>query len=130
MGRVVLRFIRAVMTPPAVSITREEGQHQEEDPQSSPQESMAVWTAEPYATTSSELMLLLGTLLWKSETSLTMRRIRLEPPIETISWTFDCRSWSPGGPLDRLQKRSWQSSSKRARVREVEKSMPSESRFR
>ena len=56
------------MTPPAVLITREEGQHQE-DPESSPQERMAVWTAEPYATTS-ELMLLLGTLPWKkSETS-------------------------------------------------------------
>ena len=66
----MLSFMRAVMTPPAVSITREEGQHQEEDLESSPQERMAVWTAEPYATTSSELMLLLSTLPWKkSETS-------------------------------------------------------------
>ena len=42
------------------------------------------------ATASSRLMLLLGSLsLKKSETSLTMRGIQVDPPTKTISWMLD-----------------------------------------
>src|SRR5262245_56106486 len=52
-------------------------------------ERMAACTAAPYATASSGLMLLLGSLpLKKSDASLTMRGICTEPPIKTISWTL------------------------------------------
>jgi hypothetical protein len=57
------------------------------------------------------------------ETSLT---IRVEPPTKTISWTSDLsilesqRTFSTGSRVPR--NRSWQSSSKRARVREVYRS--------
>ena len=59
----------------------------------------------------------------KLEISLMLREIRVEPPTKTISWTFDLlisESWRTFSTSSRvLRKRSWQSSSKRARVRKV-----------
>ena len=127
-GTVVLRLMRAVMTPPAVSIPSERGETSSKSKscvfsEVSP-ERMAAWTAAPYATASSGLIDLLGSLpLKKSDTSLTMRGIRVEPPTRTISCTLPLsifesrRTFSTGSRV--LRKRSWHSSSKRARVREV-----------
>jgi hypothetical protein len=62
-------------------------------------------------------------LLNKSETTFTIRGIQVEPPTKTISWTFDLSilksrtTFSAGSGA--LKKRSWYSSSKWARVREV-----------
>ena len=59
----------------------------------------------------------------KSETSLKIRGIRVEPPTETISSTLALlilesrRTFLTGSRV--LRKRSWHNSSKRARVREV-----------
>src|ERR1700676_1772453 len=89
-GTVVLHLMSAVMTPPAVSIPRDKGAISRRRRSCvfsdvSP-ERMAAWTAAPYVTASSGLMLLWDSLpLKKSDTSLTIRGIRVEPSRRTIS---------------------------------------------
>ena len=96
---------------------------------------IAARTMAPQATASSTLMDSLRSLpLKKSDPSLTIRGIRVEPPARTISWTLDLlifesrRDFSAASRVER--KRSWQSSREQARVSEVDKSMPSKSERR
>mmetsp|Transcript_17000 Transcript_17000/g.51530 ORF Transcript_17000/g.51530 Transcript_17000/m.51530 type:complete len:266 (+) Transcript_17000:655-1452(+) len=95
-------------------------------------ERMAACTAAPYATASSGLIDLDGSLpLKKSVRSETTLGMRVEPPTRTTSctWPLDIfesrRHFSTGSMVER--KRSMQSSSKRARVMDEKKSMPSKS---
>ena len=90
------------------------------------------WTAAPYATASSGLMPLFGSLpLKKSLRSCCTFGMRVEPPTRTTSSISDFLSsessktfWTG---VSVFLKRSMQSSSKRARVSVSEKSMPSKS---
>ncbi|KAG8126575.1 hypothetical protein E2320_021724, partial [Naja naja] len=123
-GIVVLRLIKAVITPPAVSIPRESGAT------SSSRRSctfsdlspirIAACTAAPYATASSGFMLLFSSFpLKKSWSNFWILGIRVEPPTRTISLICPLsslasrRAFSTGSRVPR--KRSALSSSKRAR---------------
>jgi len=87
----VFLAISTVMTPPAVSIPRDNGATSNNkrswifsDPELV---KIAAYTAAPYATASSGLMLLFGSLpLKKSYKSCTTFGIRVEPPTKTTSW--------------------------------------------
>mmetsp|Transcript_12628 Transcript_12628/g.31494 ORF Transcript_12628/g.31494 Transcript_12628/m.31494 type:complete len:266 (+) Transcript_12628:963-1760(+) len=126
--------MRTVITSPAVSRPSERGVTSSSSRSSvlaePVPERIAAWTAAPYATASSGLIDLEGSLpLKKSESSCTTFGMRVEPPTSTTSCTwfldiFASRStFSTGSIVPR--KRSMLSSSKRARVIEEKKSMPS-----
>ena len=122
-GKMVFHFMRAVMTPPGVSTPREKGvTSSRRKPwifsQMSP-ERITAW-----------MTLVLGSFpLKESETSLTIRGIRVEPPTKTISWTLDLsilesrKTFFTGSRV--LRNRSWHNPSERARVRKVWKLMSS-----
>mmetsp|Transcript_22411 Transcript_22411/g.42738 ORF Transcript_22411/g.42738 Transcript_22411/m.42738 type:complete len:337 (-) Transcript_22411:604-1614(-) len=133
-GMVVLRGIKTVITPPAVSSPRDRGVTSRRsksctfsDP--SP-ERMAACTAAPYATASSGLMLLHSSFpLKKSESRDWILGIRVDPPTRTTSCTvplsiLESRNTFSTGSMHFL-KRSMFISSKRARVIDVKKSTPS-----
>ena len=135
-GTVVLRGMSTVITSPAVSRPSERGVTSSSSRSSvlaePVPERMAACTAAPYATASSGLIDLEGSLpLKKSVSSWITLGIRVEPPTSTTSCTwaldiFESRStFSTGSMVPR--KRSMLSSSKRARVIEEKKSMPSKS---
>mmetsp|Transcript_77918 Transcript_77918/g.154776 ORF Transcript_77918/g.154776 Transcript_77918/m.154776 type:complete len:352 (-) Transcript_77918:618-1673(-) len=135
-GTVVLRGMRTVITSPAVSRPSESGVTSSSSKSSvlaePVPERMAAWTAAPYATASSGLIDLEGSLpLKKSVSSWTTLGMRVEPPTRTTSCTWfldilESRStFSTGSIVPR--KRSMLSSSKRARVIDEKKSMPSKS---
>mmetsp|Transcript_28900 Transcript_28900/g.63718 ORF Transcript_28900/g.63718 Transcript_28900/m.63718 type:complete len:240 (-) Transcript_28900:727-1446(-) len=130
----VLRGMSLVMTPPRVSKPRDRGVTSSSSrsctfsPPSPVR--MAAWTAAPYATASSGLMLLLSSLPLKKSCSRDCTLgIRVEPPTSTTSCTWllsilaSRRHFSTGSM--HLRNRSMLSSSKRARVMEVAKSTPS-----
>mmetsp|Transcript_21739 Transcript_21739/g.52323 ORF Transcript_21739/g.52323 Transcript_21739/m.52323 type:complete len:253 (-) Transcript_21739:930-1688(-) len=124
-GITVLRPMSLVSTPPTVSIPSVSGvtSRSRRSAVSLPPspERMPPCTAAPYATASSGLMPLLGSLplkkSWRSDCTLGMR---VEPPTSTISWMpplaiFESRRQrSTGSMVER--KRSAQSSSNLARV--------------
>mmetsp|Transcript_18136 Transcript_18136/g.45686 ORF Transcript_18136/g.45686 Transcript_18136/m.45686 type:complete len:274 (+) Transcript_18136:1310-2131(+) len=130
----VLRGISLVMTPPTVSMPRDRGATSSSrmsftsSPPSPPR--MPPCTAAPYATASSGLMPLLGSLPSKNSRSRSCTLgMRVEPPTSTISsrslfLKLASSSAFFTGPMV-LRNRSMFSSSKRARVMEVAKSMPS-----
>mmetsp|Transcript_8779 Transcript_8779/g.28958 ORF Transcript_8779/g.28958 Transcript_8779/m.28958 type:complete len:206 (-) Transcript_8779:981-1598(-) len=123
-GTVVPRGIKLVMSPPAVSMPRERGATSSSSrslvssdalPDSTPP-----CTAAPYATDSSGLMPLLGSLPLKySVSSCCTLGMRVEPPTSTISWMSDfdflasLSTWVTGSSV--FLKRSTQSSSNLAR---------------
>ena len=118
-GIVVLRLMRAVMTPPAVSIPRERGGNLEKKILESSQRSRRRgWRLDCKAIGESLIRvdaLLLGSLpSKKSETSLTIHGVRVEPLTKMISWMFDLsileswRTFSTGSRV--LRNRSWHSS--------------------
>nr|CAI5821458.1 unnamed protein product [Callosobruchus analis] len=88
---VVFLLIRAVITPPAVSIPKDKGVTSNSSRSCTSSDlspcKMAAWTAAPYATASSGLMDLLSSLpLKKSCSSFWTLGIRVEPPTSTMSW--------------------------------------------
>mmetsp|Transcript_50950 Transcript_50950/g.110667 ORF Transcript_50950/g.110667 Transcript_50950/m.110667 type:complete len:232 (-) Transcript_50950:615-1310(-) len=126
--------MRTVMTSPAVSRPRESGVTSRSSRSSvlaePVPERIAACTAAPYATASSGLMEREGSLpLKKSERSDWTFGMRVEPPTSTTSCTADLdilesrSTFSTGSIVPR--NRSMHSSSKRARVIEEKKSMPS-----
>jgi len=135
-GTVVLRGMSTVITSPAVSRPSESGvtsRRRRSSVFDEPlPERIAACTAAPYATASSGLIDFDGSLpLKKSESSDCTFGMRVEPPTRTTSCTcvFDIfesrRHFSTGSIVPR--KRSMHSSSKRARVIDEKKSMPSKS---
>merc|ERR1719261_1947247 len=94
-GTVVLRLMSAVMTPPAVSKPRESGvtsssNRSESFSDESLPDKIAACTVAPYATASSGLMDLQGSLpLKKSASSDWILGIRVLPPTSTTSLTWD-----------------------------------------
>mmetsp|Transcript_28896 Transcript_28896/g.63702 ORF Transcript_28896/g.63702 Transcript_28896/m.63702 type:complete len:237 (-) Transcript_28896:740-1450(-) len=130
----VLRGMSLVMTPPTVSIPRDRGATSSNrmsltsSPPSPPR--IPPCTAAPYATASSGLMPLLGSLPSKySLSSSCTLGMRVEPPTSTISSSsvFLMAASSMAfltGPRV-LRNRSMLSSSKRARVRGSDRSTPS-----
>ena len=132
-GITVLREMRVDITPPTVSMPRLRGltsnRTMELSPQSPP-DRMQAWTAAPYATASSGLTPLEGSLpLKNSLTSCWTLGMRVDPPTRIISsMSFFCmsassRTFLTGTRVD-LNK-SMLSSSNLARVRVSEKSAPS-----
>ena len=122
------------MTPPAVSIPRDRGVTSSRSRSWTASDlspcRMAAWTAAPYATASSGLMDLFNSFpLKKSWISFWILGIRVDPPTSTISLivalsSFESlRAFSTGSRVPR--NRSAFSSSNRARVMFVYKSMPS-----
>ena len=124
-GIVVLRLIRLVITPPAVSIPIESGATSSRSKSwilldLSPVK-IEAWTAAPYATASSGLMLLHSSLSLKNRERIDwIFGIRVEPPTSTTSWisflaivaslsTFSTTS-------NVVRKKSAHNSSNRARV--------------
>mmetsp|Transcript_29772 Transcript_29772/g.77015 ORF Transcript_29772/g.77015 Transcript_29772/m.77015 type:complete len:450 (+) Transcript_29772:691-2040(+) len=133
-GMTVLRGMSLVMTPPTVSMPRVRGvtSRRSRSFVSSPPspERMPPCTAAPYATASSGLMPLFGSLpLKKSFRSAWTLGIRVEPPTRTTSSISDFfiseSSMTFWTGVRVFLKRSMQSSSKRARVSVSEKSTPS-----
>merc|ERR1719486_797412 len=94
-GTVVLRLMRAVMTPPAVSRPRDRGvtskrSKSDSFSEESEPDKMAACTVAPYATASSGLMDLQGSLpLKKSANNDWILGIRVDPPTSTTSLTWD-----------------------------------------
>mmetsp|Transcript_25358 Transcript_25358/g.59171 ORF Transcript_25358/g.59171 Transcript_25358/m.59171 type:complete len:434 (+) Transcript_25358:700-2001(+) len=133
-GMTVLRGMSLVMTPPTVSMPSVSGVTSSSRMSfvSSPPspERMPPCTAAPYATASSGLMPLLGSLpLKKSLSSCCTFGMRVEPPTSTTSSISDFLSSESSitfcTGVSVFLKRSMQSSSNRARVSVSEKSMPS-----
>mmetsp|Transcript_26191 Transcript_26191/g.98604 ORF Transcript_26191/g.98604 Transcript_26191/m.98604 type:complete len:297 (+) Transcript_26191:538-1428(+) len=133
-GTVVPRLISVVNTPPAVSRPSDSGVTSRSSSSSSlldlcEPSMMAACTAAPYATASSGLMDLLGSWPKKSVRSFCTRGMRVEPPTSTTSSTLSLAileslsTRSTGAMV--LRKSSPHRSSKRARVMEMWKSMPS-----
>mmetsp|Transcript_37812 Transcript_37812/g.118466 ORF Transcript_37812/g.118466 Transcript_37812/m.118466 type:complete len:227 (-) Transcript_37812:1105-1785(-) len=128
-GTVVLRLMRAVMTPPAVSRPRDSGvtssrRSSESFSDESLPERMAACTVAPKATASSGLMSLHGSLpLKNSVRRLWILGMRVEPPTSTTSSTppletpESSSTFSTGRMVSR--KRSRHMSSKRAREMEA-----------
>mmetsp|Transcript_3651 Transcript_3651/g.10779 ORF Transcript_3651/g.10779 Transcript_3651/m.10779 type:complete len:210 (+) Transcript_3651:484-1113(+) len=92
-GMVVPRSMSLVMTPPAVSMPMDRGATSRRSTSfvASPvaPERMPAWTAAPYATASSGLMDLQGSLpLKKSARSDWILGMRVEPPTSTTSFTW------------------------------------------
>mmetsp|Transcript_41507 Transcript_41507/g.124036 ORF Transcript_41507/g.124036 Transcript_41507/m.124036 type:complete len:450 (+) Transcript_41507:629-1978(+) len=135
-GMTVLRGMSLVMTPPTVSMPSDSGATSSSrmsltsSPPSPPR--MPPCTAAPYATASSGLMPLLGSLPSKySRRSSCTLGMRVDPPTSTMSCTCDLsifesrRHFSTGSM--HLRNRSMLSSSKRARVSGSDRSTPSAS---
>merc|ERR1711871_1592586 len=94
-GTVVLRLIKAVITPPAVSIPKDKGVTSSNnksfnlDDESSP-DRIAACTVAPNATASSGLIDLFNSLPLKKSLSIDCTLgIRVDPPTNTISCTSD-----------------------------------------
>mmetsp|Transcript_47980 Transcript_47980/g.120077 ORF Transcript_47980/g.120077 Transcript_47980/m.120077 type:complete len:220 (-) Transcript_47980:778-1437(-) len=127
----VLRLMSLVMTPPTVSIPKVRGVTSSSSSSWPPSpDRIPAWTAAPYATASSGLMPLLGSLpLKKSLINCWIFGIRVEPPTNTISSI--CVFLKPASSRTFLTglrvfwKRSLLSSSNLALVSVSEKSTPS-----
>ena len=99
-GTVVLRLMRAVMTPPAVSRPSDKGSDVQEGTESFSvsshfQKEWRPGPSAPYATASSGLMDLQGSLpLKKSASNDWILGMRVDPPTRTTSLTWDLESFA------------------------------------
>ena len=120
-GMVVFFSISLVITPPSVSTPSESGVTSSSSTSFTSPCSTAPWMAAPTATTSSGLMLLSSSVVWKmSFASCCTLGMRMEPPTSTTSCTsfgfsLASRSACSQGPR-RRSNRSLHRSSKRERV--------------
>mmetsp|Transcript_15175 Transcript_15175/g.32695 ORF Transcript_15175/g.32695 Transcript_15175/m.32695 type:complete len:317 (+) Transcript_15175:567-1517(+) len=88
-GRVVLRGMSLVITPPRVSRPSERGVTSSSTMSDTSPASTPAWTAAPRATTSSGFTVWLGVLFVRLSTRLTTAGMRVDPPTSTTSFTSE-----------------------------------------
>mmetsp|Transcript_38558 Transcript_38558/g.53548 ORF Transcript_38558/g.53548 Transcript_38558/m.53548 type:complete len:253 (+) Transcript_38558:684-1442(+) len=93
-GRVVLRVINLVMTPPKVSRPRERGVTSKRTISETSPARTPAWTAAPRATTSSGFTVMLADFLVMEEMRAEMAGMRVEPPTRITSLISDRSSFA------------------------------------